>query len=483
MQNITRRLFGLLLTGSALFGAGCQGWFQPKPDPKQLEAVNGMVIDRTQAVLDTVKLLQTDPSETVAGPTGTLTCDEAVQRTLEHNLSLVASVETLPIAQANLVQAGLFPNPNFGQTGAFYFPLSGQGGAVAADFLFTETLNGLFAAPFKSQIARAQKYQAGIDIANQAFGLAQQTRLQFDRLASLVRQRRIEEQIAKEYKRAVDVAKAKFGAAAVQTVDVDRAMVQYEDAQRLARREKIEYASAATQMNWLMGVQSEVQWELPDSVKDSPPVVRLIPTSQGLEEMALKYRMDFMRASLDQQIAKGAVMLARLGTYPQTTIGVDAKRDSSRNWTGGPTFASGLQFFDPGIVGYWIAEYELIQTERKYEALKGQVRQDVRNAMSAFQAAGEDLRFFQNVVPGEEEIVRRQDLLFRQGNTQFEILLDTLQEYSEMLRSYECAIQTYQQAEVGLETSVGMSLERIGFTKPPVTLPSTEAGWTSPSAN
>ncbi|MGD0464877.1 MAG: TolC family protein [Tepidisphaeraceae bacterium] len=461
MQNVTRRLFGLLLAGLALVGAGCQGWFQPKPDPKQLEAVNEMVGERTQSLLDIGKLLQAEPSEAVAGPTGTLTCNEAVQRALEHNLTLMASVETLPIAQANLVQAGLFPNPNFGQTGASYFPLSGQGGVVATDFLFTETLNGFFAAPFKTQIARAQKYQAGIDIANQAFGLAQQTRLQFDRLASLVRERRIEERIAEVYRRAADDAKATVGTAAVTAVDVDRAMVQYKDAQRRARREQIEYAGAATQMNWLMGVQSAVQWELPESVKDPPPVVRLLPTSQALEEMALKYRMDLIRASFDHQIAKGTVMLARLGTYPQTTIGFDAKRDSVKNWTGGPTFASGLQFFDPGIVGYWIAEYGLIQTERTYEALKGQVRQDVRNALSTLQAAEEDMRFYQSMVPEEKEIVRRQELSFRQGNARFEDLLNTLQEYSEMLRSYECAIQAYQEAEVGLETAVGLSWERI----------------------
>ena len=176
----------------------------------------------------------------------------------------VASAETLPIAQASLVQAGLFPNPNFGQTGAFYFPLSGQGGAIAADFLISETLNGFFAAPFKTQIAKAQKYQAGIDIANQAFGLAQQTHLQFDRLAWLVRSRRIERQIAEAYKQAADDAQAKVRAGAVTLVDVDRAAIQCEDARCLARRDQIEYEGAATQLNWLMGVQSAPQWVLPE---------------------------------------------------------------------------------------------------------------------------------------------------------------------------------------------------------------------------
>jgi len=462
MHGFRRRQLWLLLAGLGLAGAGCQGWFKPNPDPKQLEAVDQMVGERTQAVLNVAKLLQTGPWEEVAGPTGTLTRDEAVQRALKHNLSLVASTETLPIAQANLVQAGLFPNPNFGQTGAFYFPFSGQGGAVAADFLFTETLNGLFAAPFKTQIARAQKYQAGIDIADQAFGLAQQTRLQFDRLGSLIREQAIENRIAKAYREAADDAKAKTGAAAVMAMDVERTLVQCHDAERLERRASIDYANGATQLNWLMGVQSAVNWEMPEGAKDPPLMARLPAASQPLEQMGLKYRMDFIRASFDHEIAKGTVMLARLGTYPQTTIGFDAKRDINKDWRGGPTFASGLQFFDPGIVGYWLAEYELIQTEWRYEALKGQVRQDVRNALGTIQAAEVDLAFYESVMPQEEEIVHQQELSFRQGNTPFENLLDTLQEYSEILRSNECAIQAYQEAEVRLETAVGLSMQRIG---------------------
>jgi cobalt-zinc-cadmium efflux system outer membrane protein len=459
---IQRQRHWILLSIVVLAGVGCAGWRQPKPEQKQLEIVNGLFNDRTQAALDVMKLLQTDPCAPVPSPTGTLTSEEAVQRAVQHNLSLVASAETLPIAQANLVQAGLLPNPTFGQTGAFYFPLSGQGGAVASDFLISETFNGFFAASFKVAIAKAQRFQASIDIANQAFGLAQETRLQFERLASLLRSRQIQERIAQVYKQAADDARTKVRAGLVTNADVNRATIQYESAQCQARHYQSEYEGAATQMNWLMGVQSAPQWKLPDSAKDSPSGAISLPTAQALEELALKYRMDLLRASFDHQIAKGAVWLARLGTYPATTIGFDAKRDSSRNWTGGPNFQSPLQFFDPGIVGYWLAEYGLIQTERTYAALQGQVRQDVRNALNALQIADEDVRFYkERMIPQEEENVREQQLSFRRGNAQFDDLLNTLREYQDALQAYESAIQAYQQSVVGLETAVGLSFGRI----------------------
>jgi cobalt-zinc-cadmium efflux system outer membrane protein len=484
-RSLCRPLRTLLLVG-ALAGTGCAGWRQPKPDPKYLKEVNGLFNDRTQAALDTMKLLQTDPLAPVPAPTGTLTSDEAVQRTLQHNLSLVASIETLPIAQANLVQAGLLPNPTFGQSGAFYFPLSGQGGDIAYDLFVGEVINAFFTQPYKVAIAKAQRFQVGIDIANQAFGLSQQTRTQFDLLASLVRNRLLQERIAQTYKQAVDEAQAEMRVGLVTRVDVNRALIQYEDALRQAKHYQTQYEGAATQMNWLMGVGSAPQWKLPDSIKDPPLVMAALPTSGSLEVLAVKYRLDLERASFDKKIAEVSVKLAKLGMFPETTISVDAASDTNRKWTAGPAFSTSLPIFDPGIVAVWLVKYQKIQTDRTYVALEGQVHQDVRNALNALQIADEDVRFYkERIIPQEEENVRQQQLSFHLGNAQFDDLLNTLREYVGVLQSYENAIQAYQQAVVGLETAVGLSFGRIEektrgtprydttlpFVAPPATLP------------
>ena len=461
-QTATRGLRRLALLLPILALGGCIGWQQPKPQKKQLDQANALFEDRTLAALDTLKLLQTDPAAPVVSPTGTLTSDDAVQRTLRHNLSLVASVETLPIAQANLVQAGLLPNPTFGQTGAFYFPLSGQGGGTAFDLLISETVNVFFTAPHKVAIARAQQVQAGIDVANQAFSLAQQTRSQFDQLASLVRNRRLQERIAQTYKQAVDEAQAEVRVGLVTRVDVNRAAIQYEDALRQAKHYQTQYEGAAQQMNWLMGVQSEPFWTLPDEINDPPAVLSSLPKSQVLESLAVKYRLDLFRASFDNQIAEVSVKLAKLGMFPETSIGFDAARDSSHHWTGGPAFQSLLPIFDPGIVGLWLARYQQIQSQRNYAALEGQVHSDVRSALNALQIADEDVRFYkERIIPQEEENVREQQFSFHLGNAQFDDLLNTLREYVGVLQSFENAIQAYQQAIVQLETAVGLSFGRI----------------------
>jgi outer membrane protein, heavy metal efflux system len=472
---------------AALSLSGCAGWQQPRPDPMHVDQVNSLFNERTNAAIDAMQLLKTEPQTSVQGPTGVLTSDIAVQMALEHNLSLIASVESLPIAQATLVQAGLLPNPTLGQTSATYWPLSGQGGDVAFDLLVTIPINAFFTLPRKQAIAEAQRFQAGIDLANQAFNLAQQTRSQFDQLASLERSRQLQQRIAQTYKQAVDEAQAQMSVGLVTRVDVNRAMIQYEDAVRQERHYQTQLEGAAQQMNWLMGVQAPPQWKLPDYIKDPPAVMESLPTSESLEQLAVKYRLDLLRASFDNQIADASVKLAQLGLIPQTTVGFDAARDGFYNWSAGPQLTSlVLPIFDPGIVALWAAKYQRIQTQRTYVALEGQVHQDVRNALNALQIADEDVRFYkERIIPQEEENVREQQLSFKLGNAQFDDLLNTIREYVGVLQNYEAAIQAYQQAVVGLETAMGLSFGRIEqltrgasrfditlpFVAPPATLP------------
>jgi outer membrane protein, heavy metal efflux system len=475
-----------ILAGFVLFSmTGCAGWQQPRPDPKHIDEVNALFNDRTNAALDAMALLKTEPQDSVESPTGVLTSDKAVQKALEHNLSLVASVESLPIAQASLIQAGLLPNPTLGQTSAFYYPLNG--GDTIYDLLITEPINAFFTLPTKQAVAKAQRFQAGIDLANQAFGLAQQVRSQFDQLASLERSRQLQERIAQTYKQAVDEAQAQMRVGMVTRVDVNRAMIQYEDAVRQQKHFQTQFEGAAQQMNWLLGVQATPLWTLPDSIKDPPTVMESLPDSGSLEKLAVKYRLDLLRAYFDNQIADASVKLAKLGLIPQTTVGFDAVRNGPQNWAVGPQLTSlVLPIFDPGIVALWTAKYQRIQTQRNYIALEGQVHQDVRNALNALQIADEDVRFYkERIIPQEEENVREQQLSFKLGNAQFDDLLNTIREYVGVLQNYEAAIQAYEQAVVGLETAVGLSFGRVEemtrgakrydttlpFVTPPTTLP------------
>ena len=458
-----RSLGIVLILAAGMLAGGCAGWQKPQPDRQHIKEIDALFSDRYDSKMNAMGLIHTDVRAPVPSVSGTLTPAIAIQAALNHNLALVTQSESLAVAQANLVQAGLLPNPGSGQTGGTYFPVfGGVEPATAFDVLISESLNEFLTLPHREAIAKAQRFQAGIDLSTAAFNLAQQTQQQYEQLVYLTRDGLLQRRIAQTYKQAMDEAKAQYKAGLVTRSDINRAVIAYEDALRQAHHYDTQYEGAARQMNWLLGSQSSPLWKLPEEIQQPPQVIAALPNQQALETLAERYRLDLLRAHYDRRLAEEQVQLARLGFIPQTTIGLDFSRDSSKNWTAGPSINSILPIFDPGIVAYWTARYEQEQTERTYVTLQGQVKQDVRNALNALQIAAEDVVFFRDVtIPQEEENVRQAQLSYRLGNSQFDDLLNTLREYVSVLQNYEDAIQAYQQAVIGLESAVGLSFAKM----------------------
>lgn len=459
---------------------GCHA--STNPDRDHLAAIDRLVTDRTTSGMNSMKLLGTDPRVESSPPSGTLTLHEAVDRTLAHNLSLIANAENLPIAQAQLAQAGLWQNPTIGQSGAFYAPLSGQGGAIAFDILVTQTLNTFFTRPYRVAVAEAQRFQAGIDLANQAFDLSEQAAGKYAELSHLLRDEKLARKVSASYRRAWDAAEARIKVGMIPRPDVNRAKLHYEDSLRQLLHLHTQYLRAAREMNWLMGISTSPQWQLPIEAGELPPELAGIPHSSELEKLGHLHRLDFLRAGFDLKISEVNIKLAKLGMIPQITLGVDTARDGSRKWSAGPSFNLDLPIFDTGKVAVALAHAQHRLADKTYVALQGQVSQDVRTAYDNVHTSEEDVLFYRDrQIPQEEDNVRLSELSFRLGNTDLDDLLNTLREYVSTLQAYEDALDGYNQNIIALERAVGMVLSRMtevaakeGFPAARPSMPSTQ---------
>jgi outer membrane protein TolC len=451
------------LWSAALLIAAIGGCHAPThPDPQHLAAIDALVAERTTSQINTMRLLQADLHVEVTPPTGILTLEEAIDRTLAHNFSLIANAENLPIAQSQLAQAGLWQNPTLGQTGALFFPLSGQGGLPAWDVEIGQLVNTFLTRPYKVAVAEAQRFQAGIDLATQAFDLAEQTAGKYAEMGHLLRDRKLAEKVSAFYKRAWDAAEARMKVGVVARPDVNRARLQYEDSQRQLRHLGTQYLRAAREMNWLMGISSSPQWQLPPEVGEAPRALAGIPDAAEMETLGHRHRLDFLRADFDRRIAATNVQLARLGMIPQFTALFDVARDGNKKYSAGPAFNMELPIFDNGGVGIALAGAQQRLADKTYTALHGQVSQDVRTASDNVRISEEDVRFYRDQqIPQEEENVRLSELSFRLGNTDLNDLLNTLREYVSTLQAYEDAIDGYNQNLLLLERAVGMVLPRM----------------------
>jgi len=443
--------------------AACQlgflsGCISAKPDPKHLAEIDALGNQRLGSPLQVQSLFKVDPRHQADPPTGVLTLQLAVNLALQHNLSLVAAATNLPIAQAQLAQAALMQNPTLGQTGNFAIPIDPAQGAVAFDVLLTQQINTFITQGARVDAAKAQRFQAGIDLVTQSFQLAQQVDSKYQELVNDARSRRVQMEDAQAYQRAYEEAQAQAKVGLATPSDVNRARLQFEDAQRQVRHFELQSDRAMRELNWLMGFASAPAWRMPEDADTTPDDLPAPPDAPLLEELAGKNRLDLLRADFDRQVAAADLKLARRNLIPETTLGVDYAQDSSYNKFLGPQLGSVvLPIFDPGIVAVQAAKYQAQKADKTYVALEGQLRQDVRSAHQNLKVAAEDVVFYrEKFIPQQKENIRIAEENFRRGFGGFDSYLGALHDYAAAQTAYLAALQTYHDNGQALETAVGV---------------------------
>lgn len=467
---LPRAIAGLVIAAACGCNAG-------HPSRQQIAQVNQLVRDRAAVRWDVGRLFD-ENARVPPAPIGDLSLQEATERALAHNLSLIASSENLSIAHAQLVQAGLIANPTVGQSSGLLFPFYSHGGYPSVDGNVTQVLNSIFTQPVRVSVAKFQEVQANIDMANQAYLLGQQVDGKYQEMIQLVRRRTLADRIENLYARAVRAAEARRKVGIITTPELNRARLSYQDARRQVQHLTTQYARAAREMNWLMGYSAEPQWHLPQAVVEDVGTVPVPPAVTRLEQLAEQFRLDLLRAELDRKLGQRGEELARLGMLPQITVGAEVARDNQHNVVGGPILLGiTLPIFDPGIVTYELAKAQARKAEKTYAALRGQVGQDVRSAFDNWRIAADDVTFFrESLIPQQEQNVSLMETSFRLGNDDLDTLLNVYQSYVSQLQAFEDAIQAYHDSGVTLQQAVGLTWQRMlseTGSRSPMTQPST----------
>ncbi|HLY11099.1 MAG TPA: TolC family protein [Planctomycetota bacterium] len=450
---------GTRWAASLLFCLGLGACISTSPDPDHLAEIDGLVAARAGTPLRTSELLATDPGARGDAPAGILSLEEAIVRALSRNLSLVASAENVAIAQAALAQAGLISNPTASFSAQWIHPQALSWDLVGS---LMQELNGILTRSTRVEIARAQRFQIGIDLAGQAFDISQQVESKYRGLAHLLRARKLADRIVEQYDRALKAAEARARVGVIPTPDVNRARIQWEDAQRQVRKLDAQYRRGARELNWLLGVSSAPAWNLPETLGQIPSELPTLPELSAAEALGLRYRLDLQRAELDVRVGESTVTLAGWGFVPDVQAGVAVEHDETRTLKLGPSFAFTIPIFDPGLVAYQLAQARLRLASKTHAALEGQVRQDVRSAHATLELDLDDVRFFrERIIPQQEENIRLADQSFRLGNTDLDSLLNTLRDYVSSLQSYEDSVQTYFDDRVAFQRAVGLIWTRL----------------------
>jgi outer membrane protein TolC len=220
-----------------------------------------------------------------------LTVDTAVQIALLNNRGLQASYNELALAETDLVQAGLPPDPTFSIS-----RISGDGAIeierqVVGDILALATL------PFRSEIARQRFQKAQLRAAEETLGLAADVRRAYYRAVAANELAGVLADAKSTAQTTAELAQKLGQTGSLNKLDQAREQVFYAETTADLATIRQEAISSRERLIRLLGLwDGEIGFRLPSKLPVLPPKPRSLPR---IEVDAVEHRIDLQIARIE----------------------------------------------------------------------------------------------------------------------------------------------------------------------------------------
>jgi outer membrane protein, heavy metal efflux system len=389
---------------------------------------------------------------------GELTADAAVEIALVRNPDLLAELEDLGIAQADLVQAGLLQNPHMG--GGPRFPLAG---GTPVGWSFDASLNFLHALliPLRRKSAKANLRGAVLQIAHAVIELDARVRQAVYDAIAAERLLALHQAIAELTEAAAELARRQTSTGSAGTMnELERTELEAEEAAARARLQRSHVTAIETRehlVRMLGAFGNEAVLRLPQRL---PKLPTLEPELGQLERIAVRQRLDLQaqRAELDSIVS--AVKLARRAPFIAVDVGILGEADPGDKATLGPFFELEIPIFDWGQADIARAEAKLRQVEQRLRGTAVVARSDVRVERARMVAERRLAEYERDrVVPMRERMValgqERYDAMLLGVYELIDLKIHELEARAELVEH----LRDYFRARAELELTIGGRLE------------------------
>ncbi len=283
-----RSAFGLVLVSVLL--SGCAS-FSPDGGMKVVADVTGEVLKKDVIAVRTPDDTQWahDAVRSLLRPT--LTADSAVQVALLNNKGLQAAYNELALAEADMVQESLPPNPTFSIS-----RITGDGASeierqVVGDILALATL------PFRSEIARERFRQAQLRAALETLRLAADVRRAYYRAVAANELTALLTDAKSTAESTAQLALKLGQTGSLNKLDQAREQAFYAETTADLATIRQDAASSRERLARLLGLwNGDLNFRLPNKLPPLPPRPRSLP---GIEVDAVGHRVDLQIARME----------------------------------------------------------------------------------------------------------------------------------------------------------------------------------------
>jgi cobalt-zinc-cadmium efflux system outer membrane protein len=305
-----------------------------------------------------------------------LTEEAAIQIALLNNRDLQATYESLGIAQADLVQAGLLKNPVF--SAAIEAADAGRG--VKIQMSLVEDFISILQIPLRKRIAGAELRAAELMSEKAVVELSQRVQeavLRQEAALELVDLRTSQKEAAEA---GLDLAQRMHNAGNSPDIELYQRQLRREETEINLLSAQQSVNDGREELNSLMGLDGEqTKWTIAAKLSDLPDVEI---STEEIEKQAAESNFDLgvLRWQIELAAAKAGVAKS-YGWLTDAQIGPSMEKEADHGpWETGGTFSVPLPIFDFGQAEKARATSELRRQRDRYLAMAVQIRSAARQA-------------------------------------------------------------------------------------------------------
>ena len=353
-----------------------------------------------------------------------ITLTQAVTIALENNRQIRADVETIGVARADFVQAGLLPNPVLSLVLGF----PGGGGSPLVTAGFGQQISSLWLLPSRVDAASAELRQTVLRVSASALELVSQVQQSHRRIEHQQIALRLLGKNEEVLKQAHELAMSRIRAGTGTQLDVNR-----------IRADQLANESESIAMQLGMDIEKRHLLELIGKADGGTAWMAQESTVANNDELSESTVIELARLQRLDVLAADWAVKARvqrlreenIGVLPDVDLGVEIERDpeSKPATRSGPQLSIELPVFDQNQARIAAANAELRRSIAQKSATEQLAIREVRQAYVSYAQAAKLVTFYRDqVIPLHESNLKLAEAGFTAGEQDLTALLDVQRE-------------------------------------------------------
>lgn len=385
-----------------------------------------------------------------------LTPESAVQIALLNNPHIQATFEELGIAQADLVEAGLFSNPVFEIEVRYPHQKRLR---TNIEYLVTATFLDIFLVPLRKRVAAAEFEQAKLKVANEILDLTFEVRQTYYELIS--EQQKLQDTLAITGLMNIqeEIIARQHNVNNVNQLDLQQAQSRFLEAKVASAKFQNEIIHLTEKLHRLLGLKEEICFIFPEEFEET--------NYDGfdqclLESVALTERLDLQIARFEVVRLARMLGLKNWWAYTNFKAGVAGERDPDGANLLGFGVGGEIPIFNYGQASRMRLFAMLRQARDRLEELEIKVLSEVRATHNALLNDLNVVMTYQTeILPLQKRILQSSEELYNVMGLGIDMLLENKHQELIMHRNYVESKKNYQNARIQLDRALGGHLFRL----------------------